>query len=105
MTPTTVPRGRGRVRTEPSHKRVRITFGGEVIVDTVDALYVWEGPHYPQYYVPLTDVRPGALEPTTTTERSPSRGTASHFTVRGGTGEAARLAIDAAWTYADSHDG
>jgi uncharacterized protein (DUF427 family) len=34
----------------PSHKRVRVFFGGEQIVDTADALYVWEGPHYPQYY-------------------------------------------------------
>ena len=46
----------GRVRTAPSDKRVRIILGGEVIVDTDDALYVWENPHYPQYYVPLADV-------------------------------------------------
>ena len=89
---------RGKVRVQPSHKRVRIVLGGEVVVDTTDALYVWEGPHYPQYYVPLDDVRADALVATETTKRSPSRGTASHFTVRGG----GREAIDAAWTYADS---
>jgi uncharacterized protein (DUF427 family) len=27
----------------------------------VRALYVWEWPHYPQYYVPLEDVNPAAL--------------------------------------------
>ena len=54
---------RGRVRTEPSHKRVRIAFGGDVIVDTDDALYVWEIPYYPQYYVPLGDVADGVLHP------------------------------------------
>jgi hypothetical protein len=32
-------RGRGRV--EPGRKRARIVFGGEVIADTTDALYVW----------------------------------------------------------------
>jgi uncharacterized protein (DUF427 family) len=37
----------GRVRTAPSHKRVRVVFGGELIVDTDDALYVWEGPGTP----------------------------------------------------------
>ena len=46
---------RGLVRTEASHKRVRVFFGGELIVDTDDALYVWESPYYPQYYVPLAD--------------------------------------------------
>ena len=35
---------RGRVRSEPSGKRVRIFLGGEKIVDSDDALYVWEGP-------------------------------------------------------------
>lgn len=89
---------RGLVRTAPSHKRVRLVLGGDVIVDTDDALYVWEGPHYPQYYVPRADVADGALVTSATTKRSPSRGTATYFTVRGG----GREHVDAAWTYADS---
>ena len=89
---------RGRVRTEPSHKRVRIAFGGDVIVDTDDALYVWEIPYYPQYYVPLGDVADGVLHPSATQTRSPSRGTADHYTVRAGD----REAPDAAWRYPDS---
>jgi uncharacterized protein (DUF427 family) len=89
---------RGRVRIEPSHKRVRILFGGTVIVDTTDALYVWEGPHYPQYYVPLADVLDGVLVPTETVTRSPSRGPAVHYTVRVGD----REAVDAAWRHAES---
>ena len=89
---------RGTVRTEPSHKRVRVVFGGELIVDTIDALYVWEGPHYPQYYLPLQDVASGVLESSATTKRSPSRGTASYFTVRAGD----RKVVDAAWAYPDS---
>ena len=89
---------RGVVRTEPSHKRVRVMFGGKVIADTTDALYVWEGPHYPQYYLPGRDVAEGVLAPTSTTKRSPSRGTATYFTVQVGD----RQAVDAAWTYADS---
>jgi uncharacterized protein (DUF427 family) len=89
---------RGSVRTEPSHKRVRIFFGGELIVDTDDALYVWEGPHYPQYYVPLSDVAGGVLRRSPTTKRSPSRGTATSFNVHAG----GREATDAAWSYGDS---
>ena len=89
---------RGRVRTEPSHKRVRVFVGGECIVDSDDALYVWEGPAYPQYYLPQSDFRDGTLVATATTAHSPSRGTASYFTVRA----AGRDLVDAAWSYADS---
>ena len=89
---------RGRVRTEASNKRVRVFVGGECIVDSDDALYVWEGPFYPQYYLPLADFRDGALVPTATTKHSPSRGTATCFTVRAGE----REIVDSAWTFADS---
>jgi uncharacterized protein (DUF427 family) len=89
---------RDRVRTEPSGKRVRVVFGSVVIVDSDDALYVWESPWYPQYYVPTTDVAGGVLHRSQTTRRSPSRGTATHYTVRAG----GREAVDAAWSYDDS---
>ena len=93
-----IGQARGVVRTEPSHKRVRILFGGELIVDTDDALYVWEGPYYPQYYVPLGDVAEGVLRSSATAKHSPSRGTATSYTVHAG----GREAIDAAWSYQDS---
>jgi uncharacterized protein (DUF427 family) len=89
---------RGRVRVEPAAKRVRIMLGGVVVADTTDAVYVWENPSYPQYYIPLGDVAPGALKETGTTSRSPSRGTARHYSVHGGD----RVAEDGAWCFADS---
>jgi uncharacterized protein (DUF427 family) len=46
---------------EPVPRRIRAVLGGEVVLDTTQALYVWEWPFYPQYYVPLADVRPGVL--------------------------------------------
>ena len=92
------PDSEADVRFEPSHKRVRVVFGGEVIVDTDDALYVWEIPFFPQYYLPLGDVAGDVLHPTATTTTSPDRGTARHFTVRAG----GREAVDAAWSYPDS---
>ncbi|MGE2737748.1 DUF427 domain-containing protein [Mycolicibacterium vaccae] len=46
---------RGRV--EPSPRRVRGFCNGELVFDTTSARYVWEIASYPQYYVPLTDVR------------------------------------------------
>jgi uncharacterized protein (DUF427 family) len=89
---------RGRVRVEPALKRVRIMLGGVVVADTTDAVYVWENPSYPQYYIPLADILPGALKETGTTSRSPSRGTAQHYSVHGGD----RVADDAAWRFTDS---
>jgi uncharacterized protein (DUF427 family) len=47
---------------EPAPRRLRGVLDGEVVFDTLRALYVWEHPRYPQYYVPLADVDPAALE-------------------------------------------
>ena len=90
--------GRGRLRLEDAAKRVRVYLGGEVVADTTRPTYVWEIPYYPAYYIPTADVRMELLTPTETTERSPSRGTAKHFTVKGGDQEA----VDGAWQYDDS---
>ena len=90
--------GRGRVTVEPCAKRVRAIFGGEVVVDTAAPLLVWEGPHYPQYYVPRADVRTELLVASDTTTHSPSRGEASYHTIKAG----GREAVDAVWEYPES---
>ena len=48
---------------EPVPRRVRAFLAGETVFDTTRALYVWEWPNYPQYYIPLADVRPSLLVP------------------------------------------
>jgi uncharacterized protein (DUF427 family) len=47
--------------TAPVPRRVRAYLGAEKVLDTTRALYVWEWPHYPQYYIPLGDVRSDLL--------------------------------------------
>lgn len=42
---------------EPVPRRIRGLLGGETVFDTTRAWYVWEWPHYPQYYIPIADVR------------------------------------------------
>ena len=42
---------------EPSPRRVRGYFDDVLVFDTTRALYVWEIAYYPQYYIPLSDVR------------------------------------------------
>jgi len=41
---------------EPVPRRIRATLAGRTVLDTTRALYVWEIPYYPQYYIPLDDV-------------------------------------------------
>jgi len=46
---------------EPVPRRVRAQLGGRTVLDTTRALYVWEWPAYPQFYVPATDLAPDVL--------------------------------------------
>ena len=46
---------------EPVPRRIRAVLGGEVVLDTTNALYVWEWPNYPQYYIPVSDLKPDVL--------------------------------------------
>lgn len=46
---------------EPVPRRVRAVMAGETVLDTIRALYVWEWPPYPQFYIPLADIRDGVL--------------------------------------------
>ncbi|GIF66436.1 hypothetical protein Ais01nite_44710 [Asanoa ishikariensis] len=46
------------LRHEPTEKRVRVALGGETIVDTTDAVLVWEPRRIvPTYAVPVADLR------------------------------------------------
>src|ERR1700722_4876378 len=42
---------------EPAPRRVRGYVDGTLVFDTTSAHYVWEIAYYPQYYVPVGDVR------------------------------------------------
>jgi uncharacterized protein (DUF427 family) len=70
-------------RIEPVPRRIRATLGGATVIDTTGALYVWEWPHYPQYYIPLTDISPEALIDEQRAQRL-SRGTVAVYGLRAG---------------------
>lgn len=88
-----IPETRERVHIEGGPKRVRTYLGGELIADTKRLKLAWEVPYYPAYYFPRKDVRMELLTPNGHTQRSPSRGDAQNFTVKGG----GREVEDAAW--------
>ncbi len=88
-------------RAEATDRRVRVVFGGEVIVDTRAAVRVLETSHPPNYYVPLEHVRKGVLEPAPRRTVCEWKGVASYFDVIAGGRRAAR----AAWSYRDPRPG
>src|SRR5258705_6311757 len=47
---------------EPAPRRVRGYFDGTLVFDTTRAHYVWEIAYYPQYYIPIADVRSEHLQ-------------------------------------------
>ncbi|KAI9150025.1 hypothetical protein HJFPF1_09777 [Paramyrothecium foliicola] len=49
--------GDGPRRVQPASRRVRVIHNGATIVDTVKALHVWEHDYYPQFYIPLSDLK------------------------------------------------
>jgi len=52
----------GPHKTEPTPRRVRGLLGGKYIFDTTSAVYVWEHPYYPYFYIPESEFADGALE-------------------------------------------
>ncbi|MFC0508248.1 DUF427 domain-containing protein [Micromonospora costi] len=62
-------------RIEPVPRRIRAFLGGEQVLDTTRASYVWEWSFYPQYYIPIADVKRDLLVDERRTEES-RRGTA-----------------------------
>ena len=79
----------------PTAGRVRVTVGGEVIVDTTRALTLQEASYKPVQYVPREDADMSKLEKTTNATNCPYKGDASYYTVTGG----GRTAENAVWSY------
>lgn len=83
------------VEFEPSPKRVRVNFAGEDIVDTTNALILYESRHVPVYYFPRADVAMERLVPTDNSTHCPFKGDANYFSVVVD-GETAENAV---WSY------
>jgi uncharacterized protein (DUF427 family) len=80
------------IRIEPCHKRVRAYLAGQLVVDTLHPVLVWEGPHYPVYYLPASDVL-AELIPAGQTEHSPSPGEGEVLDVKVATATAPGAAL------------
>jgi uncharacterized protein (DUF427 family) len=68
---------------QPVPRRVRGVLAGHTVVDTMHALYVWEWPPYPQYYLPAKDFDAACLVDEQHPQRL-KRGTAHRYGLRVG---------------------
>lgn len=84
-------------RVEPTARRVRVEFAGEVIADSTRAWRVLETSHPPVYYIPLEDVRAEYLRAGRRHTWCEFKGEASYYDLVAG----GREVRDAAWYYAD----
>ncbi|HVJ10472.1 MAG TPA: DUF427 domain-containing protein [Burkholderiales bacterium] len=84
----------------PAGVRVRITFNGEVIADSRDALRLEEGKYAPVYYVPRKDVKMERLIRTSHTSHCPHKGDATYYSICNG-----QTARNAVWSYEQPLDG
>jgi uncharacterized protein (DUF427 family) len=80
---------------DPVPQRIRALFGGETVVDSVDAKLLHETGHLPVYYFPLADVRQDLLERSEKRTECPHKGVASYWSLSVGD----RTAPDAVWGY------
>ena len=89
-----------RIETRPAGARVRVTFNGEVIADSLEAIVMEESGRAAVYYLPRRDVKMERLTRTTNWTYCPFKGGASYYTLSSGW----RRAEDAAWSYEEPYD-
>ncbi len=91
-----------RIETKPAKQRVRVTFNGEVIADTKDAIELAESKSGSTvapivYYIPRKDVKMDRLKRTTHSSHCPFKGDASYFSLVNGP-------ENAVWSYEQPYD-
>ncbi len=82
---------------EPCDREIKVVFGGETIVRTTNAKRVLETSHPPVYYIPIEDVRSGALVPSDRQSFCEWKGIANYHHIQ--VNDA--IAQNAAWGYRD----
>ena len=82
---------------KPEPKRVRVTFRGEAIADSGDALALKEGSYPVVYYIPRKDVKMDRLARTAHSTHCPHKGDASYFSIKDGPD-------NAVWSYEQPKD-
>jgi uncharacterized protein (DUF427 family) len=88
-----------QMKLSPAGVRVRITFNGEVIAESTDAIRLEEGTYPPVFYLPRKDVKMERLIRTSHSTHCPHKGDATYFSLSNG-----RTARNAVWSYEKPKD-
>ena len=86
-----------RIETKPAGVRVRVTFKGELIADSRDAIRLEESKYPPVYYLPRKDVKMDRLARSEHRTHCPFKGDASYFSLKDGP-------PNAVWSYEQPYD-
>ncbi len=86
-----------RIETKPAKERVRVTFNGEVIADTHDAIRMEEGSYPAVFYFPRKDVKMERLVRSSHRTHCPFKGDAAYFSLVNGP-------ENAVWSYEQPYD-
>ena len=86
-----------RIETKPAKERVRVTFKGEVIADTRDAIRMEEGTYPAVFYFPRKDVKMERLIRSSHRTHCPFKGDAAYFSLVNGP-------ENAVWSYEQPYD-
>jgi uncharacterized protein (DUF427 family) len=78
-----------------SNKRVRVTFGGQVVADTTHALNLKEASYPAVLYIPRADAKMGLLKKTDNATHCPYKGDASYYSIQAD----GKIAENAVWSY------
>jgi uncharacterized protein (DUF427 family) len=89
-----------KIAFEPSPRRVRVKFNGEIIADSINAHLLFETRHLPVYYFPRSDVRLDLMAATDHPTFCPYKGTAHYWTIAVGD----KVTENAVWGYPDPFD-
>jgi uncharacterized protein (DUF427 family) len=89
-----------RITTKPAQTRVQVTFDGEVIADSANAIRMDEGSYPPVYYIPRKDAKMERFVRTPHTSYCPFKGHASYYSLVSG----GRTAENAVWSYEAPYD-
>lgn len=76
-------------------KRVRAVFNGETVIDTVNALYLFEGHYPPVWYIPYRDVDSSLLTKSDLKTHCPFKGDATYWSLE----VDGKTAENVAWAY------
>lgn len=79
----------------PCPKRVRARFNGKTVIDTINALYLFEGPYPPVWYIPYRDVDSSVLTKSDLKTHCPFKGDAAYWSLE----VAGKTAENIAWAY------